>query len=112
MTAPRLKMAVVWYGLAIRKTDGVPLFVEEMTKAVSESGALKDVNGQYELAGSFSALTIPATLQDSLMARLDRLATAKGVAQYAAALVGSFHLICLQPSANSMQRCYSTSWDA
>ena len=61
----------------IEKTDGVPLFVEEMTKAILESGQLKDVDGHYELTGSFSTFAIPATLQDSLMARLDRLVTAK-----------------------------------
>ncbi len=66
----------------IEKTDGVPLFVEEMTKAILESGHLKEVDGHYELTGSFSTFAIPATLQDSLMARLDRLVTAKGVAQY------------------------------
>src|SRR5713101_4614334 len=70
----------------VDKTDGVPLFVEEMTKAVLESGILQDVHGHYELAGSVSAFAIPATLQDSLMARLDRLVTAKAVAQYAAVL--------------------------
>jgi predicted ATPase len=70
----------------VEKTDGVPLFVEEMTKAVLESGILQDVNGHYELTGSVSAFAIPATLHDSLMARLDRLGTAKAVAQYAAVL--------------------------
>ena len=67
----------------IAKTDGVPLFVEEITKALLESGHLKEVNGHYNLAGSFSTFTIPATLQDSLMARLDHLVTAKGIAQLA-----------------------------
>ena len=57
----------------LTKTDGVPLFVEEMTKAILESGQLKALDGHYELTGSLSTLTIPATLQDSLMARLDRL---------------------------------------
>jgi predicted ATPase len=70
----------------VEKTDGVPLFVEEMTKAVLESGILQDVNGHYELTISVSALAIPATLHDSLMVRLDRLVTAKAVAQYAAVL--------------------------
>src|SRR4029453_4303588 len=65
----------------VEKTDGVPLFGEELTKAIVESGHLKDVNGHYELTGSLRALTIPATLQDSLMARLDRLVTAKGIAK-------------------------------
>ena len=64
------------------KTDGVPLFVEEITKAILESGHLKAVNDDYELTGALSTSAIPTTLQDSLMARLDRLVTAKGVAQY------------------------------
>ncbi len=74
----------------VEKTDAVPLFVEEMTKAVLESGLLKEVNGQYEASGSLSSLAIPATLQDSLMARLDRLVTAKAVAQYAAVIGRQF----------------------
>jgi len=74
----------------VGKTDGVPLYVEEMIKAVLESGVLKETNGQYELAGSLALLSIPATLQDSLMARLDRLVTAKAVAQYAAVLGRQF----------------------
>jgi class 3 adenylate cyclase/predicted ATPase len=72
------------------KTDGVPLFVEELTKAVLESGMLQDVDGHYELAGVLSTFAIPATLQDSLMARLDRLVTAKAVAQYAAVIGRQF----------------------
>src|SRR5262245_33946969 len=51
----------------IAKTDGVPLFVEEMAKAILESGQLKAVAGHYELVGSFSTFAIPTTLQDSLM---------------------------------------------
>src|SRR5437870_1015903 len=74
----------------IAKTDGVPLFVEEMTKAILESGHLKEVDEHYELTGSFSTFAIPATLQDSLMARLDRLVTAKAVAQYAAVIGRQF----------------------
>jgi class 3 adenylate cyclase/predicted ATPase len=74
----------------LTKTDGVPLFVEEMTKAILESGHLRAVDGRYELTGSLSTLTIPATLQDSLMARLDRLVTAKAVAQYAAVIGRQF----------------------
>lgn len=74
----------------IAKTDGVPLFVEEITKSLLESGQLTAVDGHYALTGSLQALTIPATLQDSLMARLDRLVTAKAVAQYAAVLGRQF----------------------
>jgi class 3 adenylate cyclase/predicted ATPase/energy-coupling factor transporter ATP-binding protein EcfA2 len=80
----------------IAKTDGVPLFVEEMVKAILESGSLTEVEGHYELVGSLSRLTIPATLQDSLMARLDRLVTAKAVAQYAAVIGRRFPYALLQ----------------
>jgi class 3 adenylate cyclase/tetratricopeptide (TPR) repeat protein/energy-coupling factor transporter ATP-binding protein EcfA2 len=74
----------------VEKTDGVPLYIEEMTKAILESGVLQATNGDYELAGPLSSLSIPATLQDSLMARLDRLGTAKGIAQLGAALGRTF----------------------
>jgi hypothetical protein len=74
----------------VEKTDGVPLFVEELTKAIVESGHLKDVDGHYALTGSFSTLAIPTTLQDSLMARLDRLVSAKGIAQLAAVIGRQF----------------------
>jgi class 3 adenylate cyclase/predicted ATPase len=80
----------------IAKTDGVPLFVEEMTKAILESGQLKEVDGHYALTGSLSTFAIPATLQDSLMARLDRLVTAKAVAQYAAVIGRQFSYELLQ----------------
>src|SRR5437870_4505130 len=74
----------------VEKTDGVPLFVEEMTKAILESGQLKALDGHYELTGALSTFAIPATLQDSLMARLDRLVTAKGIAQLAAVIGRQF----------------------
>jgi class 3 adenylate cyclase/predicted ATPase len=80
----------------ITKTDGVPLFVEEITKAILESGYLKEVNGQYTLTGTLPSFAIPATLQDSLMARLDRLGTAKAVAQYAAVIGRQFAYSLLQ----------------
>ena len=80
----------------IEKTDGVPLFVEEMTKAILESGQLKAVDDHYALAGSLRALTIPATLQDSLMARLDRFGTAKGIAQLGATIGRQFSYVLLQ----------------
>jgi predicted ATPase len=82
--------------LIVEKTDGVPLFVEEMTKAILESGSLKDVDNHYELTGSFSTFAIPVTLQDSLMARLDRLVTAKGIAQLAAVIGRQFAYALLQ----------------
>jgi predicted ATPase/class 3 adenylate cyclase len=74
----------------VNKTDGVPLFVEELTKMVLESGLLREANGQYELTGPLPPLAIPTTLQDSLMARLDRLATVKEVAQLGATLGREF----------------------
>jgi predicted ATPase len=61
-----------------------------MTKAILESGHLKETDGHYALTGALSSLAIPATLQDSLMARLDRLVTAKAVAQYAAVIGRQF----------------------
>jgi class 3 adenylate cyclase len=72
------------------KTDGVPLFVEEMTKAVIESGVLREDGDAYHLEAPLSALAIPATLHDSLMARLDRLQPVKEVAQTAAVIGRSF----------------------
>ena len=80
----------------VDRTDGVPLYIEEMTKSVLESGALKEVDGQYELMGSISTLSIPTTLQDSLMSRLDRLVTAKAVAQYASVIGRQFSYELLQ----------------
>ena len=80
----------------VSKTDGVPLFVEELTKAILESGQLKAVDGHYELIGSFSTFAIPATLQDSLMARLDRLGTVKGITQIGATIGRQFSYELLQ----------------
>jgi predicted ATPase len=74
----------------VAKTDGVPLFVEELTKTVLESGLLKDAGDHYELAGPLPPLALPATLHDSLLARLDRLATVKEIAQIGAALGREF----------------------
>jgi predicted ATPase len=74
----------------VSKTDGVPLFVEELTKAVLESGLLSGDGQRYTLAGPLAPLAIPATLQDSLLARLDRLAPVKEVAQIGAAIGREF----------------------
>lgn len=74
----------------IDKTDGVPLFVEELTKTVLESNLLEDRGGYYELRDSLPTLAIPSTLHDSLMARLDRLARVKEVAQIAAVIGREF----------------------
>jgi predicted ATPase len=80
----------------VEKTDGVPLFVEEMAKAILESGQLTAVNDHYALTGSFSTFAIPATLQDSLMARLDRLMTGKVIAQLGATMGRQFSYALLQ----------------
>ena len=73
----------------IERTDGIPLFVEEMTKAVLEAesdGAARDLVA----AVPSSALAVPASLHASLMARLDRLGPAKEVAQIGAAIGREF----------------------
>jgi class 3 adenylate cyclase/predicted ATPase len=80
----------------VAKTDGVPLFVEELTKMVLESGLLREGEDRYELTGPLPPLAIPATLHDSLMARLDRLATVKGIAQLGATLGREFAYDLLQ----------------
>jgi predicted ATPase len=72
------------------KTDGVPLFVEELTKAVLESGLLREEADRYELTGPLPTLAIPATLRDALMARLDQLGPAKAVAQVGATIGRQF----------------------
>ncbi len=72
------------------RTDGVPLFVEELTKAVLESDLLSADDGQLTLRGPLPPVAIPSTLQDSLMARLDRLAPVKEVAQIGAVIGRSF----------------------
>ena len=74
----------------VAKTDGVPLFVEELTKTVLEAGFLKDRGDRYELDGPLPDLAISATLQDSLMARLDRLSSVKEVAQIGACIGREF----------------------
>lgn len=74
----------------VKKTDGIPLFLEELTKTVVESGLLVEGPDGFELKGPLLALAIPSTLQDSLMARLDCLAPAKEVAQAAAAIGREF----------------------
>jgi class 3 adenylate cyclase/tetratricopeptide (TPR) repeat protein len=77
-------------GIIATKTDGVPLFVEEITKTVLESGELRETASAYQLIGPLNRLTIPSTLYDSLMARLDRLQPVKEVAQTAACIGRDF----------------------
>jgi predicted ATPase/class 3 adenylate cyclase/DNA-binding winged helix-turn-helix (wHTH) protein len=74
----------------VAQTDGIPLFVEEVTKAVVEAGPGTNVKDQDAVPGSVPAVAIPATLHEALMARLDRLGSAKGVAQLGAILGRQF----------------------
>src|SRR5256712_4441479 len=88
----------------IAKTDGVPLFVEELTKAILESGYLKETPAHDAWTGTLPSLAIPATLQDSLMARLDRLMTGKVIAQLGATLGRQFSYALLQAVAQLNER--------
>ena len=72
------------------KTEGVPLFVEELTKMILESGMLVEKDDGFEVEGGLSPLAIPSTLQDSLLARLDRLANVKEIVQVGAVLGREF----------------------
>jgi class 3 adenylate cyclase/tetratricopeptide (TPR) repeat protein len=74
----------------IDRTDGIPLFIEELTKAVVESGVLTEAGDGYRVVGPVAPLAIPTTLHASLLARLDRLAPTREVAQTAAALGRTF----------------------
>jgi class 3 adenylate cyclase/predicted ATPase len=74
----------------LARTDGVPLFVEELTKTVLESGVLQEQEGHYVLEHPLPSLAIPTTLHDSLIARLDRFAPIREVAQIGAVVGRSF----------------------
>ena len=74
----------------LARTDGVPLFVEELTRSVLESGLLRAEGDHYTLQGPLTALAIPASLRDSLMARLDRLGPVKEIAQIGACIGREF----------------------
>ena len=65
----------------VAKTDGVPLFVEELTRTILESDLLREREDHYELSRPLPPMAIPATLHDSLMARLDRLGPAREIIQ-------------------------------
>lgn len=80
----------------IDRTDGIPLFIEELTKTILESGLLVEDAGRLRLDRPLPPLAIPATLQDSLMARLDRLAPVKEVAQIGAAIGRDFSYALLR----------------
>ncbi|UPJ68134.1 AAA family ATPase [Bradyrhizobium sp. 191] len=85
----------------IVKTDGVPLFLEELTKTVLESDLLTERHGRYVLSGPWRQLAIPATLTDSLMARLDRMGPFKRIAQIGATIGREFSYETLRAVANT-----------
>jgi class 3 adenylate cyclase/DNA-binding SARP family transcriptional activator len=74
----------------LARTDGVPLFVEELTSTLLESGLLRETTDSYVVDGPLPLLAMPTTLQTSLVARLDRLASVKDVAQIGAAIGREF----------------------
>ena len=74
----------------VAKTDGVPLFVEELTRSLLESDQLRDCGDHFEYSGVAGALRVPSTLRDSLMARLDRVPMVKEIAQMGAAIGRDF----------------------
>jgi class 3 adenylate cyclase/predicted ATPase len=74
----------------VDRADGVPLFVEELTKSILESGLLREERDRYVLDGALPPFAIPTSLHDSLMARLDRLASVRVVAQIGAAIGREF----------------------
>ncbi|MBM6584403.1 AAA family ATPase [Microvirga sp. BT689] len=74
----------------VERTDGVPLFLEELTNSILESGIVREEDAHFVLSGALPTLAIPTTLQGSLMARLDRLAPLGEVAQIGAAIGREF----------------------
>lgn len=75
----------------INRTDGVPLFVEELTRTLLDSNVLAEQENDYKLQHEINDIHIPATLQDSLMARLDKMDDVKDIAQVAACVGRDFH---------------------
>jgi predicted ATPase len=80
----------------VAKTDGIPLFVEELVKMILESVLVREEADRYVLTGPLPPLAIPSTLHDSLMARLDRLSAARDLAQLGAVLGREFAYELLQ----------------
>lgn len=86
------------------RTDGVPLFVEEITKTLLESRQLTEVEDRYCLVGPLKSVEIPESLQDSLMARLERLQSARRIAQCAACIGREFNLELLAVASGETER--------
>jgi predicted ATPase len=93
---PQVEALITQRASVVAKTDGVPLYVEELTKMLLASDLLREEVDQYVLAGPLRTMTIPDTLQDALMARLDQLTMAKEVAQRGAVLGREFPYDLLQ----------------
>ncbi len=94
------------------KTDGVPLFVEELTRTILESDLLVEEQNHYALSGPMRPLAIPDTLQDSLMARLDQLEDAKSLAQIGAAIGREFPQALLTAVSGSAADAISPALDS
>jgi predicted ATPase len=89
----------------VERTDGVPLFIEELTKSIVESGIVTEVGDHYALQGPVAPLAIPISLQASLLARLDRLPPTREIAQIGAALGREFsHQLISAVAAMPQQR--------
>ena len=98
--------------LIAERTDGVPLFVEELTKSLLENGVLQVKNGSVQTQGSLEHRAVPDTLHDILIARLDRLSLAKRTAQLAACFGRDFSVEALLPVIGEPQANLSASLDA
>jgi class 3 adenylate cyclase/tetratricopeptide (TPR) repeat protein len=100
----------------VARTDGVPLFVEELTKTIMESGDLVVEGDRYAYAGTAANVTIPETLRDSLMARLDRVALSKEIAQvgsvigreFSYELIAGLELMSEETLSNGLQHLISS----
>jgi class 3 adenylate cyclase/tetratricopeptide (TPR) repeat protein len=95
----------------IARAEGVPLFVEEITKAVLEMGVLVEREDRFEISGPFPPGLIPTTVQGSLHSRLDRLGAAKGVAQVAATIGREFTFALLRAVARDSEAELSLGLD-
>lgn len=91
------------------RTDGVPLFVEEITKTLLESRQLTVRADRYYLAGALKSIEIPESLQDSLMARLERLQSARRIAQCAACIGRDFNLELLMVASGETEQSLQTA---
>ncbi len=95
----------------VARTDGIPLFIEELTQSILESGILELRSGSYELVRSLDDASLPSTLQASLMARLDRLSEAKETVQLAATIGRNFDYPLLKAVSGQSDGSLSASLD-